>query len=107
MSNAELIATIRVRVDAATKGPWEAVGPFVAEFIAHARQDIPNLLTALEKSEAEVVRLQATITAVQSLVVPIISAGVGKIGTHYENCYERHAGCLAVYVVDVIEEGAK
>ena len=75
MSNAELIATIRVRVDAATKGPWEAVGPFVAEFIAHARQDIPNLLTALEKSEAEVVRLQATITAVQSLVVPIISAG--------------------------------
>ena len=88
MSNAELIAEIQARVDAATKGPWVTCGIYVetvpefaldrfdimpetvakadvgdhdAEFIAHARQDIPNLLAALEKSEAEVVRLGGVI----------------------------------------------
>ena len=88
MSNDELIAEIRARVNAATEGPWVAYGIYVetvpefvpdpfdimpepvakaswgdhdAKFIAHARQDIPNLAAALEKSEAEVVRLGGVI----------------------------------------------
>ena len=72
-------------------------------------REIPLAAAFLDaaKFRAEAVRLQATIAAVQSLVAPIISAGIGKIGTHYETCYEHHAGCLAVYVADVIEEGAE
>ena len=132
MSNAELIAEIRARADAVTEGPWAAARAFGgrvyllansgtadeirlasifensdAKFIAHAREDIPNLLAALERAEAEVVRLNWVIGAVQSLVAPIVADGKGKIGTHYENCYETHAGCLAVYVVGIVEEGAK
>ena len=106
MSNAELIAEVReshtmltARSTDPTKycGNCDQVWPCETEDFA----------AALEKSEAEVVRLQATIAAVQSLVAPIVADGVGKIGTHYENCYENHAGCLAVYIADVVEGGAK
>ena len=51
-------AAIRARCEAATPGPWERY--FVlheshpnAEFIVHARQDIPALLAALDEAEAE------------------------------------------------------
>ena len=65
------IDEIRARCDAATPGPWDAHpgpdyeyifalgdgmahvrGPYNAEFIAHARQDIPALLDALEAERA-------------------------------------------------------
>ena len=72
--DAERIAAIRARVDAATDGPWEAsethhyhegtfhavyaevepnvasgVDPADAELIAHARTDIPDLLAEVER----------------------------------------------------------
>lgn len=76
-------AAIKARAEAATPGPWSyrpeilglpnttvmaengqvgyvAVGHFLspdAEFIAHAREDIPALLAALEEAEREVAKI--------------------------------------------------
>ena len=74
------LAAIRERAAKATKGPWyrrqgyvyrrddphnafgfrvdDCRGPCVdADFIAHARSDIPRLLDALEEKDAEIARL--------------------------------------------------
>lgn len=71
------IAEIRARTEAATPGPWEWMDAYMMchenpevkvpfddrrrqadrLFAAHARQDIPDLLDALEAARAEVVRL--------------------------------------------------
>lgn len=71
--NAERIEEIRKRAAASTRGPWEVgyddydsdttlyigeveatVGRFDAEFIAHAREDIPALLAEVERLREEV-----------------------------------------------------
>jgi hypothetical protein len=88
----EEIAAIRERAEKATPGPWtwlyglrnklftpvalfhdgKIVGRFVwehdAEFIAHAREDIPRLLDALEATYAEIERLQRKLNAMDDAV---------------------------------------
>lgn len=83
--DAERLAAIAARAEAATEGPWlsshnitentydvsvlyaDGIGVVIAdcrrraadaEFIAHARQDVPDLIAALQAAEAEVERLR-------------------------------------------------
>lgn len=60
--DAENLAAIRARADAATPGPWDDFQwdqdtggylPADADFIAHARSDIPFLLARVGQLEAE------------------------------------------------------
>lgn len=69
------IKEIQARVDKATEGPWEQNQENVvakgytlfftymshrndAKFIAHARQDIPYILAALQEAQAKIVKLE-------------------------------------------------
>lgn len=70
MTTASYLAEVRARMDAATPGPWtahddglvwpERMGDPVsgstemadAEFIAHAREDLPRLLAVLDRVRA-------------------------------------------------------
>lgn len=46
-----------------------------------------------------------TSARLQALMVAdaVIAAHAGEIGTHYEQCWKRHAGCLAVLIRDILE----
>ncbi|MGW9020670.1 hypothetical protein ACWGOE_04200 [Leucobacter chromiiresistens] len=43
---------------------------------------------------------QGAATEVRGIVDEVIAVHVNQIGTHYESCYLRHAGCLAVRLRD-------
>ena len=124
MSDLDLEA-IRARADAATAGPWRHVetgyGESVevddgmdgaqlfietngityawngnnAEFITHAREDVPALVDEVES-------LRAKLTAVEALTGPVLDATADLTNWHSPNCHERHAGCLAMKVLTVI-----
>ena len=58
--DAERIAEIRERCDKASEGPWvecslvvHGLRPCDAKFIAHSRQDVPDLLAEVERLRAE------------------------------------------------------
>lgn len=87
----ERLAEIRERAGAATQGPWEHRQPFGtqnhavitadgdlgndnegvwyeetdAEFIAHSREDVPDLLAHVDHLTAEVERLRADVRSLQ------------------------------------------
>lgn len=77
MNGEDRVTEIAGRVAAATEGPWASLGyhildgdvpqthlgevfstPSDAEFIAHAREDIPYLLERLRTAEAELVTVK-------------------------------------------------
>lgn len=80
----ERIAEIEARVNAATEGPWEVDFTYVknidgvriidpygcfpqeVEFIAHARQDIPDLLAEVMRCWAEIEKRQAIIKSLRN-----------------------------------------
>ena len=85
LSNAELQA-IKERAEKATHGPWiECDGGYVievdsegivaecgreldAEFIAHAREDVPKLLSLVAQQQAEIERLQTEVAVLERVV---------------------------------------
>lgn len=34
----------------------------------------------------------------------VTTTHAGEIGTHYEGCWKYHAGCLAVFVEDLLDD---
>lgn len=116
------LAAIRARADAAIEGPWEVrygdpymAGPTwtlrqagkpgirlavsqygfddMAEFIAHARSDIPNLLTEVDRLQREVARLRKH--------TPFVA--FRSDGKHCSSCglpleHEDHVGGIADFL---------
>lgn len=41
---------------------------------------------------------------VREILAEVIATHADQIGTHYGNCYRRHAGCLAVLLRDMLEQ---
>lgn len=41
---------------------------------------------------------------VREILAEVIATHADQIGTHYEGCYRRHAGCLAVLLRDMLEQ---
>ena len=42
---------------------------------------------------------------IKSLVDEVYATHEGYISTHYEGCYRYHAGCLAVVIKRILEDG--
>lgn len=118
-SNEERLAEIRARLGAATEGPWAVAGrsweivqpaeddpdrfdimdlPIAnaqerrsdAEFIAHARTDIPWLLDLVAQHEATIYQLESVLTEVTNLVDPIQVRGDLKSGWNMLRKEIRH-----------------
>lgn len=68
-----------------------------ASFIAHAREDVPDLIAALEASRAECARLRAALEKSRSLALCVVGAS--------EAYGETESAHLWQEVVDFAEEG--
>ena len=118
MLTEEQVAEIRARCEAATEGPWESTGDQIvtyavpktashpvqpisvgdvfieyedAEFCAHAREDIPALLAALDEQAVEIARLKG-LACVDYWGCPIPGMTEANDGLRAEN--ERLRACL-------------
>jgi regulator of replication initiation timing len=67
--NSKELDVIRKRAEAATPGPWfaEAANTADAEFIAHARQDVPKLLAEIERLKLDNDTLRGNIKTIETL----------------------------------------
>ncbi len=99
--DAKYLTEIKLREQAATPGPWYADGwalwdddhgEFVelhdtdpdAQFIAHAREDIPALIAEVEKSGREIATLKkALITEIRDSHTDLSPASHQKLFDHY------------------------
>lgn len=46
----------------------------------------------------------SNIGEVRQVIGEVIARWGGRIGTHYETCWQTHAACLAVLVRDLLDE---
>lgn len=51
-------------------------------------------------------RNRFALTRIEQVTDRVIDAHAGHIGTHYETCWQNHAGCLAVLINDILKEEA-
>jgi len=61
----ERLAEIKMRTEAATPGPWlvDASDSADALFMAHARQDIPDLLAEVERQQRQITELRSMLSS--------------------------------------------
>ena len=48
--------------------------------------------------------MSAPLERIQAIVDDVLDLHAGEIGTHYDDCWKRHVGCLASLISSHIKE---